>query len=89
MCIYIYIYFYIQIYIERERGFKVLGICYMGIVLGLYFPHSLRSTNKFVTVPQRHIREEIGDMGGCQNYGAFLDPHYNTAPNIQGTQKGS
>ena len=26
--------------------------------------------------------------GGCQNYGPFLDPYYNTAPNIQGTQKG-
>ena len=22
------------------------------------------------------------DMGGCQNYGPFLDPYYNTAPNI-------
>ena len=21
-------------------------------------------------------------MGGCQNYGSFLDPYYNTAPNI-------
>ena len=21
-------------------------------------------------------------MGGCQNYGPFLDPHYSTAPNI-------
>ena len=21
-------------------------------------------------------------MGGCQNYGPFLDPYYNTAPNI-------
>ena len=28
-------------------------------------------------------------MGGCQNYGPFLDPHYTTAPNIQGTQKGT
>ena len=27
-------------------------------------------------------------MGGCQNYGPFLDPHYNTAPNILGTPKG-
>ena len=27
-------------------------------------------------------------MGGCQNYGPFLVPYYNTAPNIQGTQKG-
>ena len=26
-------------------------------------------------------------MGGCQNYGPFLDPHYNTAPNIWGTPK--
>ena len=22
------------------------------------------------------------DMDGCQNYGPFLDPDYNTAPNI-------
>ena len=21
-------------------------------------------------------------VGGCQNYGYFVDPHYNTAPNI-------
>ena len=26
-------------------------------------------------------------MGGCQNYGPFLDPYYNTAPNIEGTRK--
>ena len=26
-------------------------------------------------------------MGDCQNYGPFLDPFYNTAANIQGTQK--
>ena len=24
----------------------------------------------------------MGDMGGCQNYGPFLDPYNNTAPNI-------
>ena len=28
-------------------------------------------------------------MGGCQNYGPLLDPYDNTAPNIQGTQKGT
>ena len=28
-------------------------------------------------------------MGGCQNYGPFLDPNYNTAPKIWGTQKGT
>ena len=27
-------------------------------------------------------------MGGCQNYVPFLDPYYNTAPNIEGTQEG-
>ena len=24
----------------------------------------------------------LSQMGGCQNYGPFLDPYYNTAPNI-------
>ena len=24
-------------------------------------------------------------MGGCQNYGPFLDPYDNTTPNIEGT----
>ena len=28
-------------------------------------------------------------MGGCQNYGPFLGPYYNTASNMQGTQKGT
>ena len=28
-------------------------------------------------------------MDGYQNYGPFLDPYFNTAPNIQGTQKGT
>ena len=28
-------------------------------------------------------------VGGCQNNGPFLDPYYNTAPSIQGTQKGT
>ena len=27
------------------------------------------------------------NMGGCQNDGPFLDPYYNTAPNIEGTPK--
>ena len=31
----------------------------------------------------------VGFMGGCQNYDPFLDPYYNTAPNIQDTQKGT
>ena len=26
-------------------------------------------------------------LGGCQNYGPFLDPYYNTAPNIEDTPK--
>ena len=28
-------------------------------------------------------------IGVCQNYGPFLDPYNSTAPNIQGTPKGS
>ena len=28
-------------------------------------------------------------MGGCQNYHPLWDPYYNTAPDIQGTQKGT
>ena len=28
-------------------------------------------------------------LGGCRNVGPFLDPYDNTAPNIQGTQKGT
>ena len=28
-----------------------------------------------------------GDMGGCQNYGPFLDPYYNTAPIYLGYPK--
>ena len=32
------------------------------------------------------VRDDIGYyrgyMGGCQNYGPFLGPYYNTAPNI-------
>ena len=28
-------------------------------------------------------------MGGYQNYGPFWGPYYNTAPNVQGTQKGA
>ena len=31
----------------------------------------------------------LGYVGGCQNYGPVLDSHYNTAPNILGTQKGT
>ena len=27
-------------------------------------------------------------MGGCQNYGPFVGPYHNTAPNIYGAQKG-
>ena len=26
-------------------------------------------------------------MGGCQNYGPFLGPYYNTAPNVFGYPK--
>ena len=28
-------------------------------------------------------------MSDCRNYGPFLDPYYNTEPNMKGTQKGT
>ena len=38
---------------------------------------------------QYTLIEQETQMGGCQNYGPFLVPYYNTAPNILGTQKGT
>ena len=35
------------------------------------------------------VEEAVEDMGGCQNYGPFLGPWYNTAPRVWGTQKGT
>ena len=50
------------------------------------------STSRNSEVPSKRVRraykEVIGIyarwiyMGGCQNYGPFLGPYYNTAPNI-------
>ena len=34
------------------------------------------------------FRQGTLHVGGCQNY-AILEPYYNTAPNIYGTQKGT
>ena len=28
------------------------------------------------------VQVRDNDLGGCQNYGTFLDPYYNTGPNI-------
>ena len=40
-----------------------------------------------------HSRKNIAvlnlHLGGCQNYGPLLDPYYNSAPKIKGTQKGT
>ena len=33
------------------------------------------------------FRVPVQQVGGCQNYGPFSDPYFNTAPNIQGTPK--
>ena len=34
-----------------------------------------------------HPMLDVLHMGGCQNYGPFLDPYCNTATNIWATQK--
>ena len=45
----------------------------------------------FTRILAFQIKEDSVDSpwGGCQNYGPFLDPYYNTAPTIWGTQKGT
>ena len=37
-----------------------------------------------VSVEARNSGEKLGvqDLGGCQNWGPFLGPYYNTTPNI-------
>ena len=47
---------------------------YIGVIWGIM-------EKKIETIIMGYIGI-IGYMGGCQNYGLFLDPHYNTAPNI-------
>ena len=38
--------------------------------------------------PGNPLVTNLHEVGGCQNYDSFLDPYYNTAPNIWGTQEG-
>ena len=38
--------------------------------------------NSHSTTAQKGIEKYFCHMGGCQDYGPFLDPYYNTAPNI-------
>ena len=74
---------------------RELGEYFIWIIL----PHSLPRASKFglcvgmkahgiakCNLPGGKCEDH---MGGCQNYGPFLDPYYNTAPNISGTQKGT
>ena len=50
----------------------------LGFILGLYW----RITEKNMETTIMGYIGILGYMGGCQNYGPFLDPHYNTAPTI-------
>ena len=50
----------------------------LGSILGLYWGIM---ENEMETTIMGYIGI-IGYMGGCQNYGPFLDPYYNTAPTI-------
>ena len=61
---------------NHNLGFRVLGFRVKG----------LGSATTSCKSPERIEKK---DMGGCQNDGPFLDPYYNTAPKIQGTQKGT
>ena len=72
VCIYIYIHTYIHryIYIELEHGFRRIGA---------RIPYTLPQGRKDTNVPTFRL---LLYMGGCQNYGPFLGPYYNTAPII-------
>ena len=37
---------------------------------------------RLLLAPNKFGMFQVGLLGGCQNYGPFLDPHYGTAPNI-------
>ena len=36
----------------------------------------------YILPTQGRFHKPYTNVGGCQNYGPFLDPYYNTAPNI-------
>ena len=38
--------------------------------------------NQYVKGPNKTKKGKHQNMGGCQNYGPFLGPYYNTAPSI-------
>ena len=47
-------------------------------------PQFLGELKISVSCPIEDWSVELGskDAGGCQNYDPFLDPYYNTAPNV-------
>ena len=57
----------------------------LGFILGLYWGIMEKEME---TTIMGYIGI-IGYMGGCQNYGFFLGPYYNTARSIKGTQEGT
>ena len=59
---------------NRDTGVppRVIQGC---VGVGLYNKRAVGSTTQ-------KLRAHYSHMGGCQNYGPFLDPYYNTAPNI-------
>ena len=60
---------YVYTYMELFRGYMG-GVMLddMGVIQGLYWDNGKENGNYY--------------MAGCQNYGPFLGPYYNTAPNI-------
>ena len=54
-----------------------------------YLLRALKSTNSYLYRCCGPLGWVLGHMGGYQNYGPFLGPYYNTAPNIWGTKKGT
>ena len=79
--IHIYTYTYTNLHLDiHVYVCMCIYVCvYMYVRLA---PRTVRKTKTFVHSLLMKAAREILHMGGCQNYGPFLDPYNNTAPNI-------
>ena len=67
--------------VSFEVCLVVSWVVCLGVRLGP-FRGSPREAPDTKHIPKHISKHKKTHMGGCQNYGPFLDPYYNTAPNI-------
>ena len=87
VCIYIYTYIHTYIYTYTCVRTHLPGLpTHPPSEQGRHKVNDLETSGQLVHLPQRQRWRDFGfnsiHMGGCQNYGPFLGPNYNTAPNI-------